>query len=68
MKSKLPVSNVEFYNSDGVSISEILYTMNGNPVIAMPKVNFDSEVTLVVTYNKTRKLNIKFNEIVGLGL
>jgi len=68
MDSQLPVINVEFYNSNGVSISEILYTLNGNPVIEIPKANFDSKVTLIVTYNKTMELNIKFNKIVGLRL
>ncbi len=42
--------------------------MNRNPVMELEEEYFNSAVNLVVTYQKTRKLSARFDEIVGLGL
>lgn len=66
--SELPVTDAAFYNSNGKQIADILYTMNGNLVMEMEEEYFNSAIRLVVSYRKTSKLSVRFDEIAGFGL
>ena len=68
LNSNLPITDVVFFNKNKDQVSELLYTMNGNPVMEMEEEYFNSALRLVVTYKKTKILFIEFDEIVGLGL